>query len=280
MESMTDEKILEQVQALAYEALEAVQKICKQNHITFYLRGGSVLGAVKYQGIVPWDDDIDLAIPRVEYQKLIQVMPKELNKKFWFVCYQKTKNVHSCCPKILVKKEYCHKLQIPCNHEWGLALLDILPLDGMPDGWFALKWHIIKTYFYRMLAGVWTLEVKDTVCLHHGWKKKVLTLLQKMKIHHLYKQDAIYHRLDRMYERNLFGQTAQSGTLMSSKFEKEIIPTSWWAQGEEMEFGPLRVKVPKNYDGYLKQVFGKNWADYEPPAEKRKKSHLTGYGTK
>ncbi|MCD8027860.1 MAG: LicD family protein [Erysipelotrichaceae bacterium] len=269
--------LLNKIHKIEIDALIEIKKICDENNIDFFLRGGSVLGAVKYGGFVPWDDDIDLAFPRNEYEKLIEIMPKNINDKFLFISYQHEENAHCYFPRIILKDEVRKKLNLPKNNERGLVLIDILPIDGMPNNKLMLQIHIIKAYFYRILASLWTLDVTDTVNMHDSSKQKILKILYNLKIHHLYKQDDIYKKLDKLYSKYSYGLTSKSGMLASSKLKKEVVPSNWWQDGKIVSFENIMVKIPKEYNEYLLQLFGENYASYEPQKEERNKSHLFGF---
>ena len=131
---MIEKEQLEEIQKIEYEALVVINKICEKNNLKLYLRGGSVLGAVKYSGFVPWDDDIDIVLPREDYLKLIDIMPREFEEKFQFVSYQKVENAHCYFPRVLLNEKIRQEKGFPKNNERGLVLIDVLPLDGMPDG--------------------------------------------------------------------------------------------------------------------------------------------------
>lgn len=237
------------------------------------------MGAVKYKGFVPWDDDIDVAIPRKDYNKLISIMPEHLAEDCIFVSYQRTVDAHCYFPRIVLEKKACEKMGLPQNNERGLVLIDILPLDGLPDSKIARKIHILKAYAYRVLASLWTLDVKDTVSMH-GKKDSILKMLHFLGIHRLYKQDDIYRRLDKMYARSQLGVTDYCGVLAGSKLRKEVMPYSWWDKGTHGSFQELDVLIPKEYDLYLKQLFGSNYANYEPSISDRTKSHLRKRGVR
>lgn len=259
-----------------YKALVYLSEVCEKNNLKMFLRGGSVLGAVKYKGFVPWDDDIDVALPRKDYERLIKIMPERIDNNLLFVSYQKTKNAHCYFPRIVLNDRARTELGFPKNNERGLVLIDILPIDGMPSNGIKLKLHIAKAYFYRILASLWTLEVSDTVSMHGGKKDKILRILHALKIHKLYKQDSIYRKLDRLYSKYGYGKTTNCGMLASSKLKKEIVPYSWWDNGVAGRFRNINVLLPRKFDKYLKRLFGDNYAIYEPAESERNKSHLTG----
>ena len=273
---MIEKEQLKEIQKIEYEALIAINQICEKNNLKVYLRGGSVLGAVKYRGFVPWDDDIDIVLPREDYLKLIELMTEQFDNRFQFISYQKVKNAHCYFPRVLLKEEIRKEKGFPKNNERGLVLIDVLPLDGIPNGKISKKLFIIKVYMYRLLASLWTIDVKDTVSMHGSKKDKILKMLHSLKIHHFYKQDTIYKKLDKLYGKYIFGKTNEAAVLSSSKLKKEIVPTEWWGNGTFMPFNELKIRVPYDYDKYLKQLFGNNYKTYEPPLEERTKSHLEG----
>lgn len=268
-------QVIQIVQDIEYNALKTILEFCYKNNLKCYLRGGSVLGAVKYNDFVPWDDDVDIALPRKDYEKLISIAPYELGSDLIFVSNKNTKNTHCYFPRILLKDTARVKMNLPKNNERGLCLIDVLPLDGMPNGKLKLKIHILKAYIYRILASLWTLDVKSTVSMH-GKKDIILKALHALGIHRLYKQNDIYKKMDKLYSKYEFRKTKKSGMIASSKLQKEIVPSSWWGNGRMCYFRDLKVRIPSNYDQYLKQLFGSNYATYEPPKSERTKSHLKG----
>ena len=66
-------EVLKKIQEIELDALKEFNKICKENNLMFFLRGGSVMGAVKYQGFIPWDDDLDIFMPRPDYERLAEL---------------------------------------------------------------------------------------------------------------------------------------------------------------------------------------------------------------
>ncbi|MBR0173613.1 MAG: LicD family protein [Lachnospiraceae bacterium] len=263
---------LKRLQKMQYDALAALLSFAEENDIRVYLRGGSVLGAVKYHGFVPWDDDIDVAIPRDDYEKLIRVMPERLQDRYLFVAYQRTPHAHCYFPRVILDRKACREADLPMNNERGTVLIDVLPLDGMPRTKAERVIHVIHAYILRILASLWTLEVKETVSMHRRYDR-FLNFLRFLGIHRLYRQDDIYRKMDRLYTKYPFGQTPYAGMIAASKREKEIVPYDWWGDGKQAIFGDLRVLVPSNSDAYLRRLFGKEYMHETPPPERRTKSH-------
>ena len=267
---------LKALQDEEYKALVYLKDVCEKNNLKLFLRGGSTLGAVKYKDFVPWDDDIDVALPRKDYTKLIDILPERINNDFLFVAYQKTENSHCYFPRIILSDPVREEKGLPKNNERGLVLIDILPIDGMPDKKAALRFHILKAYLYRLLASLWTIDVNDTVSMHGKKKDTILRILHSLRIHKLYKQDDIYRKLDKLYAKYEFGKTRNCGMLASSKLSREIVPYTWWGNGTEGMFRNTKVLLPSNYDLYLKNLFGDDYATYEPAENEKNKSHLYG----
>ena len=268
--------LLKEIQKVEKEALYEFYKFCSGNNIRFFLRGGSVLGSVKYKDIVPWDDDIDVAVPRNDYNKLLDICCVDFAKKFVFISYKNTKDSHCYFPRILLKEDYRKKYCFPKNNERGLVLIDVLPLDGMPKNKIIFKFHVFKAKLLRLLASIWTYGVKETVSMHTSKKDKIIGVLYKLKIHHLYKQDSIYKKMDKLYSKYEFGKTKKAGMIASSKMEKEVMDYYVWDKGVISKFGDKEYLIPKEYDAYLKQLFGENYMITEPTKTQKEKSHLYG----
>ena len=270
------DELLAVVHELAQESLVLLDEICKTHDIVYYMRGGSALGAVKYGGFVPWDDDIDIVVPRESYERLIFIMPKVFGGKFQFVSYQKYGNSYCYVPRVILSEEYCDAHCLQKNNIRGISLLDVAPLDGFPESPVAQKMYITRALGLRALASLWTIDADSAKSTHDSSMQSILNLMYKTRVYKLYKQNDIYRELDRLYTSCSYGATEYASAFHTSKAQKEIVPFSWWGNGALRTFNDLQVRVPLHYDEYLSQLFGADWKTCEPPERERTKSHLYG----
>lgn len=268
------QRVIKKIQAVELDAVKAFQKVCQQHGISFYLRGGSVMGAVKYKGFIPWDDDVDIAVPRPEYDKIKLVFKDRIIAgKYRVESYHYNENLHCYFPRLFLLEEERQRLGLPRNTHLGLHLIDILPLDGAPGNALMRQLYFLQVYAYRFLASLGTNYHGDHLDMHSNKQKIVIAVFKKLGFAKLFKQTAIYRKLDRLYSKNHWQTSPYSGTITASLFKREVMPTEIWGQGQLLDFEDSQFRVPSDYDNYLKRMYGDNYLTYEP-SDEEKKSHI------
>lgn len=268
--------VVRTIQLIEIDALKEFQKICDENSIHFFLRGGSVLGAVKYKGFIPWDDDMDVAVPREDYEKLIQLFQnKPIAGKYYINSYRYCKELHCYFPRMVLSEDERIKNGLPKNTNLGLHLMDIFPIDGAPNSLLGRLSFYLKIYILRTLASLGTVYTGEMVNMHTRKQQFVIDVIRCLNINRLINQKKVYMKLEKLYTKYDWKTQKYAGTPTASLFTREIMPQEYWGKGVLMDFDELKVMVPEKYDSYLKRMYGKNYL-YEEPEEKDRKSHLKG----
>lgn len=265
-------ELINLIQNVEMDALREFKKICDKHDIKFYLRGGSVMGAVKYAGFVPWDDDMDIAVPRNDYERLIELFKdKIIANKYVINSYKYCEELHCYFPRMSLIESERIKLGLPKNTNLGLHLMDIFPLDGAPNNMVLRKIYFIKIYFLRALASIGTQYVGEMKNMHTKKQQIVINILRCLKLDKVIVQRRIYETLDKIYKSNLLGKSNYAGTITASLFAKEVMRKEIWGEGTYQKFGDIYVRIPDKSDEYLKRLYGSNYLNEEPSV---KKSHI------
>ena len=126
------------IQALHQRILSillAIDEVCKEHHLRYYIWAGTQLGAVRHGGFIPWDDDIDIAMPRHDYELLIKNADQWLKKPYEFVC-GKIQDANST----LIERMHLRYV--------GGVYIDVFPIDGVPEGW-RKRYNFMRYQFYK-----------------------------------------------------------------------------------------------------------------------------------
>lgn len=257
MEKTTD--ITQKLQQIELKMLELFVQICEKENLHYYLLGGTMLGAVRHKGFIPWDDDIDVGMPRADYEKFLLCASKYLPKGYFLQTYKTDKDYPYPYAKMrdthTIYKENALK-NLSINHG---VWIDVFPLDFCPVKRFWFLWH---HYLLRE-------RIKFVL---YKWEKasiklklfRILSCVFSPSWHNAVKRD---DKLMSSYQKD----TTMTANLCGAWGEREIVPTEWYGEGTTLAFEHLKVKVPVKYHQWLTQVYG----DYMelPPVEKRIARH-------
>ena len=257
---------LRKLQLIEKEILSNLIEVCKQNDITYYVIGGTLLGAVRHGGFIPWDDDIDLAIPRKDYKKLIQVM-HELGDSHPVLGmeYYRDKPSLYYYPIRITNKNY--KIAEPRTKEgYAHPWIDILPLDGYPNNEKEAKAFVRKMKLYKTLLGFHYVDnLRD---IKRSFKEKVAIRFGKItKIGRLIDPTKVKNKIDALLESHDINDCNIVGTCMGAYFLKEFVPKEHFGNGSTVVFEGMEVNAPEMVHEYLTHMYG----DYMqlPPKEKQ-----------
>ena len=254
--------MLKKYQHHLVKMLKEFDEFCKKNELEFFLVGGSALGAYRHDGFIPWDDDVDIAMLRADFEKMERCM-KQQNNTLEMLVYSPVEN--SIVPEAPIGHLY--DLTVVNGKVEFAPKLDIHPLDGVPEkrGQQELQNIFSKVYY----LGVYHLPAKNKGRFNRLVTKmllliipdKIWSIILRRCKHYFVRWDAVQSRM----LCSLFGVAG---------YKKEVMPRKWIYPLEEREFEGCKFKVPGDAEHYLKRLYG-NWREV-PPEEKRIPAH-NGY---
>ena len=137
-----DSQQLHMLQGVLVEIMEDVIQVCEDNELRYSLSGGSLLGAVRHDGFIPWDDDADLEMPRKDYEKFISIFKENFSEKYWIHVPGRTPQYGALSARIRKKGTICKLHGDENNEECGI-IVDIFIIENTFDNLFLRKIHEI-----------------------------------------------------------------------------------------------------------------------------------------
>lgn len=169
---MADYKI-EDIQKCILNILVTVDKVCRENGIRYWLSDGTMLGAVRHGGFIPWDDDADIAMPRPDYERFVKHADEWLPKPFELQTFEKDENCTSEFLKVIDGSTTL--IERWSLNQVGGVYIDVCPIDGIP----APKWRRkLRINLYHMLKSWVYLRSRDPYKRGHGYTSWLPRLLQ------------------------------------------------------------------------------------------------------
>ena len=255
---------LKEIKELEFNLLKLFHSFCLKNNIKYFLSNGTLLGAVKYRAFIPWDDDVDVLVPRDDYNRLISLFND--NERYKLFAFEKNLSYRFPFAKLCDMTTYKEEFNIDNGVVLGIDI-DIFPLDS------------------------WTSDMKKA--------KREARLINK-KMHFLELTKLVKPNSVNLIKRVIKGIAMAFCKLFGSKYfirsiikecirteqprspylgckswciygEREIIPAEVFSDTIEVEFENEKFPAPIGYDVYLRSLYG----DYrkDPPIEKQKTHH-------
>ena len=244
------------------EILEEINRICSNNNLSYFMIGGTLLGAVRHKGFIPWDDDLDIAMPRKDYNKFQEICKKQLNDKFILDSYENNKQYWLPIIKIRNKNTiYEEKSQKNYNNNKGIWV-DVFPLDNA-DKEISNK-LIRKEKIIKRLKGMLHIKNLRKIEKEDSILKKILISFIKIV------PNKFYHFL--INKNRTFNNNKNTDYFVNfgSQYgiKKQIHQKENYLPAVDLEFEGNKYKAPKNYEYVLKKIYGENYMEL-PPIEKR-----------
>lgn len=256
---------MNELQGNLLEIMKFFHNVCQKNDIRYYLLGGSCLGAVRHKGFIPWDDDIDVGVPRKDYDKLIEAMKKIKDERYVLECPLENKDfVYSFC------KIYDTQTVLIENTRYKTrrgAYLDIFPLDGAGDSRGTAIKHFNKINRMNNYVSTKTCAINK----NRAFYKNAAIILGRCIPEFVFGWRWAYKKIDALCRSKDFDESIYVGNMHGAWREREIMERSVFGQPRLYDFEGCQFYGPENADLYLTTVYG-NYMTL-PPKEKQVTHH-------
>lgn len=255
----------EEMKKIELNILIYFTEVCEENNLRYYLGGGTLLGAVRHKGFIPWDDDIDVMMPRPDFQKLLSL---SINNENYNIIKPESVGYYYNFAKLVDTRTILEEKGIKRIDGLGVYI-DIFPLDGMPETPDARKKRFKELNSIRK-------RINNTCLLKPKFHRNPFAYLNACRIYNSNKN------IDLSSLQKKYLDSALKNSFDDSEFvfaaggaygDRDIFPGKWFEKEIELQFENLSVKAFNGYDFYLTQLYG----DYMtlPPEDKRVTPHHT-----
>jgi len=257
---------IKNLQDKIFEIAIYFDNLCKEHNFTYYLCGGTLLGAVRHGGFIPWDDDIDVSMPREDYDKLINNYKKILKKPYDLQYYKNTKDYHLSFAKIVDTNTTLVEVDGKDNYKIGGAFIDIFPIDGAGDTYEkGIKRRKKASPYIRISS--WASYSKAKLKGASFYKK---IIMQTFKIFFNAKKAKL--KLENFLRKKPYSQSNYVAVYVGKYRFKEIMKREIYGEPVKINFVNQQFYAPQHYKEYLNIKFGDGYMEL-PPEEKRKSGH-------
>lgn len=253
---------IEHIQKTVYKILVEFDRVCSEIGVKYSLEGGTLLGAVKYHGFVPWDDDIDVIMLRKDYDLFLSKAPSLLHNCFYLQNYHIVPTFPLSYSKLCIENteiyDYMYS-DIP-GMRHGL-FIDIFPIDNCKDD---------KIVFQRRVIGLLTSSraKKQNLPCGGGWKSIVRSIISVLPLETINRlidyYCTLYNEENTDFRYEICNATEKFKPLRASLYNEYM----------KIQFLDGEFWAVRDYDYFLRNRFGNNYRDELPPEKDRKISHF------
>lgn len=257
------------VQYAQLDLLLELDRLCRENNLSYILVGGSMIGAVRHHGFIPWDDDVDVGMIREDYDRFLELCKSDLDPEYFYVDWKSDTHFPYAFAKLKIKNTLYVEAESENTGMDHCVFIDIFPYDAVPIKTVQKKRQALDLAIYKKLIQLrlgWDLGINKGVL-----KKLTYSLLRIVS----YLKSAEQWKVSLIKAVSRYSASKTDNVVSLSGdygYERETMPRALFKERVEIDFEGYQVFIPKDYDLYLHRIYG----DYMqlPPIENRKSKHL------
>ena len=260
---------IKETQRISLELLNVVANVCEEQHLRYALIYGTLIGAVRHQGYIPWDDDIDIMMPRPDYEKLLQYLKKHIGEYPHIQIF----NPDECAdyPYMITRiSDNRYVIEVDNEKPYGMGVfIDVYPYDGLGNSKkealkFGLKGDRLSSLCYQATRRRFAIET--TTSNVRKILKYPVYLYAKLR-----GKEVFQRKLDKLAGIKEYDESNYVGCVVWLSWgEKDIFPRKWFEETILVNFDKYKFRIPKEYDALLRYEYG----DYmKLPPEKERVGH-------
>lgn len=260
------------VQEVQLELFKVFMDFCEKHNLRYFVAGGALIGVLRHKGYIPWDEDIDVSMPRKDYDKFVSLQD-QFPKGYGLTDYRNNPNWHFNFSQFIDEESeiIIHMNELPQkSNVW----IDVFPEDGLPSNGFRRWLHMkhILMYRYMIQAANLKTQVKTTLPGRPWHEKIVLRFLHYVPLGKLINTNKTLEKMATSLRKYDYDDCEWVGSLLGRYRDREIVPKSYWGHGQLLPFENLMVMCPEQADKLMTHIYG-NYMQL-PPENKRDCHHI------
>lgn len=261
---MTDN---EKVQKLTISLLQKFISICEDNHLQYYFTGGALIGVLRHKGFIPWDDDIDVGMPRKDYDRFLEIVDVNMPDGYGICNRYTDQNWHFAMSQFIDTES---EIEINLAREPRKAhiWIDVFPLDGLPSNQIHRWIRVKQILFYRYLVQIAHIETQVDSHRSRPWYEKIiLGSLKIIPVGKIIKTDKALNKLEKLLRKCDFDTSLYVGNMLGRYREREVVPKKYFGEPQQGVFEDIMVNIPEMSHELQTSLYG----DYRklPPVKDR-----------